>query len=67
VTLSPDDDVETAAQLMKDQAIHRVLVTDGDALIGVVSALDIAKAVADRRLVKHVFVFNHDADFQDMK
>jgi len=67
VTLSPDADVETAAQLMKDRAIHRVLVTDGDALVGVVSALDIAKAVADHRIVKHVFVFNHDADFQDIE
>lgn len=67
VTLPPDADVEAAARLMNDRAIHRVLVTDEDTLVGVVSSLDIAKAVADHRLITQVFVFNRDSAFRDLQ
>ena len=67
VTLPPDAEVEAAARLMMERTIHRVLVTDNDTLIGVVSALDIAKAVADHRLVTHIFLFNHDSAFRDLQ
>lgn len=64
-TLPPDADVEAAADLMKRKAIHRVLVVEGDTLLGVVSAMDIAKAAADHKLTKRVYVFNRDRDFDD--
>jgi CBS domain-containing protein len=62
VTLVPDADVEEAADLMKEKGIHRILVTDGHSLLGVVSALDVAKAVAERKLTRRTYVFNRDRD-----
>ena len=46
-SMSPDTPVEEAAEYMRDAAIHRVLVMDGERLLGLVSASDIANAVAD--------------------
>jgi len=60
VTLGPDDSAETAADIMRTKAIHRVLVTEGDSLVGIVSALDIVKAAADDRFTVRQFVFNRD-------
>ena len=60
VTLGPDDSAEMAADIMRTKAIHRVLVTDGDSLVGIVSALDIVKAAADHRFTVRQFVFNRD-------
>jgi len=60
VTLGPDDSAETAADIMRTKAIHRVLVTEGDSLVGIVSALDIVKAAADHRFTVRQFVFNRD-------
>lgn len=45
--LSPDVSVEEAAEYMRDAGIHRVLVMDGERLLGIVSSSDIANAVAD--------------------
>jgi CBS domain-containing protein len=42
--------VSTAAEMMKKRKVHRVLVTDGEALVGIVTAMDITKAAADQRL-----------------
>jgi CBS domain-containing protein len=63
-TLPPDADARTAADLMSRLRIHRVLVTEDDHLVGIVSALDVAKAVADHRLTERTFVFNRDPDFR---
>ena len=65
VTLEPTADVEAAASLMTEKGIHRVLVTDGDRLVGIVSALDVAKAVADGKLTRRTDVFNRDEGFQN--
>ena len=45
------DPVRKAAELMAAEGIHRVLVMDGKRLVGIVSASDIVKAVAQGRLV----------------
>jgi CBS domain-containing protein len=50
VTLAPNDYVLTAAELMRRKAIHRIIVVEHDRLVGIVSALDVARAVAERRL-----------------
>lgn len=55
--LSPDADVRSAADMMREYGVHRVLVVNRGRLVGLVSALDIAKAVADRRLPNRSFVF----------
>jgi CBS domain-containing protein len=49
-TLPPNADVRQAAERMTERRIHRVLVTDGDRLVGIVSSLDFVKAVAERKL-----------------
>jgi CBS domain-containing protein len=50
-TLSPDTPVREAAGAMYRGAMHRVLVTEGGRLVGIVTTTDIVKAVADGRLV----------------
>jgi len=42
--------VQQAARLMLDNRIHRVLVVDDGMLVGIVSASDIVRAVADKGL-----------------
>jgi CBS domain-containing protein len=44
--LPPDTDVQTAAEYMLRHGVHRVLVTEDRALVGVVSTTDIVKAVS---------------------
>ena len=61
--LPSDADARAAADLMREHGIHRVLVVDDGALAGIVSALDIAKAVSDRRFTTRAYVFNHEHDF----
>ncbi len=56
-SLPPDASVETAADYMRRGEIHRLLVLDAGRLVGIVSALDIATAVADHRLTRRTYVF----------
>lgn len=56
--LSPDADVRSAADMMREYGVHRVLVVNRGQLVGLVSALDIAKAVAERKLPNRSFVFD---------
>ena len=65
VTLSPNADVTTAAALMNDRGIHRVLVTDNDHLVGIVTALDIATAATRHVGARRTYVFNRDRDFRE--
>ena len=46
---SPNDSIQKVAQIMAEHHIHRVLVTEGDRLCGVVSTLDIANIFAEGR------------------
>lgn len=55
--LSPDADVRSAADMMREYGVHRVLVVNRGRLVGIVSAMDIAKAVAERKLPNRSFVF----------
>ena len=47
VTVAPADDISAAANAMVAQRIHRVLVTDGGVLVGILSALDLAALLID--------------------
>lgn len=51
VALRPTDTILRAAEVMAEKMIHRVVVVDDDGrLVGIVSPLDILKAVHDGRL-----------------
>lgn len=50
LTIAPDAEVKEAAQQMLYADVHRLFVTQGDRLIGVISTTDIMRAVATGRL-----------------
>lgn len=50
VTVSPDTPVTEVARLLVSRHIHRVLVTEGDKVRGVISTLDLVRLVAEGRL-----------------
>ncbi|HEY7234145.1 MAG TPA: CBS domain-containing protein [Gemmatimonadaceae bacterium] len=54
VALSPNDPVSDAAELMGRQRIHRVIVVKKGRLAGIVSALDVARALAEQALTRPV-------------
>jgi CBS domain-containing protein len=43
VTASPDQDVDEARRLMAEHELDRILVTEGDHLVGIISEADIRK------------------------
>ena len=47
---APDHTLRQAAQTMADNGIHRLPVTHGDRLVGLLSSLDVVRLVANRRL-----------------
>jgi CBS domain-containing protein len=50
LTISPDAEVKEAAQQMLYADVHRLFVTEGERLIGVISTTDIMRAVATGQL-----------------
>jgi CBS domain-containing protein len=50
VTVGPDASVEEVAKLFVEHGFHRVPVTEGDALVGVVTSLDLVGLIASGRL-----------------
>ena len=50
VMLAPTDDVLRAATIMEEKSIHRVIVVEHGELVGIVSTLDIVRAVAERTI-----------------
>ncbi len=52
VTAPPDTPVEVVARLMVDRHVHRVLVTEGGSVVGIISALDLTRLIADKVLVE---------------
>lgn len=60
-SLPPDAPVDHAAAVMRRAGIHRVLVMEGAALVGMVTTSDITDAVADHRITSRVYVFGTPA------
>lgn len=56
-SLPPELSIEAAARVMVEKQIHRVLVMDADALLGIVSTSDVAKAVAEHKIRTRTYVF----------
>jgi len=57
-SLTPETFVTTAADYMRRERIHRVLVMTGRTLVGLVTTSDITAAVADGKLTVHTYVFD---------
>ena len=49
-SIRPDETLEEAARRMEESDIHRLLVVDGDGLVGIITTSDITRAVADGRV-----------------
>lgn len=56
-SLAPDCSVDEAAALMGAKQIHRVLVMNGDVMLGIVTTSDVAKAVAEHKIGNRTYVF----------
>ena len=65
IALSPHDDVLMAANLMRQKAIHRIIVVENGELVGIVTTLDIVRAVADRKLTSRTYVFERAPALRD--
>jgi CBS domain-containing protein len=50
LTVAPTEDVREAARQMLYADVHRLFVTEGDQVIGVISTTDIVQAVANGKL-----------------
>ena len=48
--IGADQPVRRAATIMTDNRVHRLLVTQSDTLIGIVTALDLVRLIAQGRL-----------------
>ena len=48
VTVSPDDDLDRALELMAEKQVRRLPIVEGDKLVGIVAQRDIALQGADR-------------------
>ena len=51
VAVSPDDPIRDVAQVLVRGRMHRLLVTEGRRLVGIVTTLDLVRAIANGRLV----------------
>lgn len=60
-----DTDVPAAADYLQQHGIHRALVMDGDALLGILTTSDIANAVAEHKLTDRRYVFGKARVLED--
>ncbi|MCC6318511.1 MAG: CBS domain-containing protein [Gemmatimonadaceae bacterium] len=56
-TLPADTEVSYAAQRLLEAGVQRAIVTDASGFVGILSATDILRAVAERRLTVRQMVF----------
>ncbi|MDP6558178.1 MAG: CBS domain-containing protein [Pirellulaceae bacterium] len=50
VKVSPNESLKMVAQTLADNHVHRVLVTEDDRLLGLVSTLDLVRLIANGRI-----------------
>jgi CBS domain-containing protein len=50
LTIAPDAEIKEAAQKMLNADVQQLVVTEGDRVVGVISATDIVRAVDTGRL-----------------
>jgi len=49
ISVAPEEDLQQVARKMLERRVHRILVTEGDALLGMVSSLDLVRLIAEGR------------------
>jgi CBS domain-containing protein len=52
VTVSPDTPAKQVSRILTDRHLHRVLVAEGTAVRGVITALDVVRLIADGRIAE---------------
>ena len=52
VTVAPDTPITDVARILSKRHLHRVVVTEGDHVRGMISALDLVRLIADGRLAE---------------
>lgn len=57
LAVRPASPLQRAAEFMKLTGAHRVLVIDEDRLVGIITPMDITRAVAEHRLSDRVYVW----------
>ncbi len=62
VKLRPTVSLTAAADLLRRKRLHRVLVMEGNALLGIPSTSDIVRVVADGKLVRTRWVFKNPGE-----
>jgi CBS domain-containing protein len=62
VTIGADDSIDEAIDTMKNHAVRRLPVIDGDKVIGMVSQADIAKAASDQQVGRLVETISEAPD-----
>lgn len=65
VSLPGSAPVEQAADVMRQAAVHRILVMEAGGLRGIVTMKDISDAVAEHKLSKKTYVFGAESKFAD--
>lgn len=61
--VSGETTLTAAAEFMRAHSVHRVLVTDGERLVGIATSTDLANAIADYKLRDSSFMFHEDPRF----
>lgn len=62
-TVPPSAPVERAAELLSVERMHRIPVVEEERLVGIVSTMDVVRAVAEGRLHHSTFVFPRESSF----
>ena len=62
VTIGADDDIDLAIDTMKDKAVRRLPVIDGDRVVGLVAQADIAKVANDKQVGRLVETISEAPD-----
>lgn len=56
--LPPASDVAAAAECMRSADVHRMLVMEQGRLLGIVTTMDLVRAVAGNRILRRTYVFD---------
>lgn len=62
VTIGADDSIDEAIDTMKDHAVRRLPVIDGDKVVGMVSQADIARVASDKQVGRLVETISESPD-----